>query len=1439
MSTIMYKDIEYGGSGGGGTEVIPNPAGQPLADLNKLQINNDIYRIPSGGSGSDVSITPTLVTGTKIADFEIDGVEGELYAPAGGSDVSITPSLAAGVKIADFEIDSVEGELFVPDSSKIYVRYTKPADSLGENGDLAVIISPDFTYELIDEMGGWELDSYSINNDGSYNFTFTGLTDTSAADDNSVVVKINGFGNTGTYNVKCRIKFEGNMGGVWNQALGPALFASPAQSANGYNISQAQAGTFIRIGGDDGGIINIDWDQDWHSYDYNFDYHSSNNNLYIRLATARNFIYNQTDPATMYVENFLISGDTSTVPKVSEAYSKVNGHWIEVELGGGASAVSDLTDVQFTNLSDGQILKYDSTSQKWINVAEDTDYANLTNKPSINSITLSGNKTSSDLGIVVTLTQAQYDALTTEEKNDPNKVYYVTDAPSGGGVTELSELNDVNVNSITDGQVLKYDATNHVWVNDDESGGTTVVANPSGSATADLNKVQIGETIYNIAGSGGSGGGITALDTTERTTWNTLFTLSDTITNYDAILVNMYYTNGQGYPMTGSIVLPIAELADHSYRTWIDGGNNDRALEIEFTDSTHYQIIAGNSYNGIHGVYGLKFGGGSSGGGGITTETTELFNSTISTTGTYTLDDDYENYDFLTIIGGVQSDEQYACKEVRCYSVAGLKEYFDANSNNNILFTGYAYRYFRFRIDNNVLTIQDYGDGQGLYTIYGHKFTGGGGGQSAEIIPITAGDGTTSRTFTFSKTPKFIKADWISQSPWRFTASFTWGADRIFHIANDSAPATSTYTGASVITYGADGKSFTITSFNANGAMNGTDAAGFMYVDYGEGGSGGGTTVIANPTGTPTDQLDTVQIGDTIYEVAGGGSGGGSTVNECIFQNSGTSNPNIITLDNAYTNYDILIFRNIRVADSKNYKIDTSFECKNLVTNDYLQGLGWYSSNYWSYQISNDTTLTRINQGNDWYISEIYGFKVGSGGTESGYSETVLFTGSGSESTYALSDSIQNYDLIEVQIKYSQLGDYRVPTVFPVSDFTTGITYRATADDWYVGFVYTDDTTFTNADSRNAYITEIKGIKVGGSGGGGTEVVPNPQETPTDTLETIKIGDIVYDIAGTGGGSIFSESTLWTNPDGTATGTFTLSDNIDNYDAIALYYGLWSEYGQGTLNITDYRIITVDDLNEMYNNGTKLLLTGYYTRTTYVSAHEDEIVVSVSEGSQILLAVKGIKFGGNPNNNENGIFSKSVIQSQNILSEFEYKNAKIPSYAQNICVYPIAEHAIEEGFIPATDVLNNNTSLTIYAVVKSLVSDNNYHSLIACSYASSNGNAPNIYSYGGRLYTSVYSSDTSTNVNSTVYHVLSIAVDNSTKKVRYYIDGVAYHGEKSFNNSGRYPSFGGTLVSTTGLIDSSPCDLIYGAVVSGAESAEDIIANHNLLMTEYSEYIGH
>lgn len=59
--------------------------------------------------------------------------------------------------------------------------------------------------------------------------------------------------------------------------------------------------------------------------------------------------------------------------------------------------------------------------------------------------------------------------------------------------------------------------------------------------------------------------------------------------------------------------------------------------------------------------------------------------------------------------------------------------------------------------------------------------------------------------------------------------------------------------------------------------------------------------------------------------------------------------------------------------------------------------------------------------------------------------------------------------------------------------------------------------TYTGADKRLQYLFE----NGGGGGGGGTTVVPNPQGTPTDYLNTIKIGNSILSIANNG--DIYSE----------------------------------------------------------------------------------------------------------------------------------------------------------------------------------------------------------------------------------------------------------------------------------------------------------------------------
>lgn len=104
---------------------------------------------------------------------------------------------------------------------------------------------------------------------------------------------------------------------------------------------------------------------------------------------------------------------------------------------------------------------------------------------------------------------------------------------------------------------------------------------------------------------------------------------------------------------------------------------------------------------------------------------------------------------------------------------------------------------------------------------------------------------------------------------------------------------------------------------------------------------------------------------------------GSNNSNVLLFQGTGLSNPEQIVLSDNYTEYDLLVFRTIRIADNLEYKLDKVFNVNGLETGDNLQDFGWYAdSNYWAYQIANGTTLNRISNGNNFYLTNIYGIKL-------------------------------------------------------------------------------------------------------------------------------------------------------------------------------------------------------------------------------------------------------------------------------------------------------------------------------------------------------------------------------------------------------------------------------------------------------------------------------
>lgn len=133
-------------------------------------------------------------------------------------------------------------------------------------------------------------------------------------------------------------------------------------------------------------------------------------------------------------------------------------------------SIEDFSDIAITSPTNGQALTY--RDGYWEN--HNISYYSLLNMPKINDVTLSGNKTTADLGLF----SGDYNDLTNKPTIPAAQVN--SDWNSTSGVSEilnkptipdeLSDLTDTNISSPTDGQYLKYDSSSSKWVN--ASGGS-------------------------------------------------------------------------------------------------------------------------------------------------------------------------------------------------------------------------------------------------------------------------------------------------------------------------------------------------------------------------------------------------------------------------------------------------------------------------------------------------------------------------------------------------------------------------------------------------------------------------------------------------------------------------------------------------------------------------------------------------------------------------------------------------------------------------------------------------------------------------------------------------------------------------------------------------------------------------------------------------------
>lgn len=121
-----------------------------------------------------------------------------------------------------------------------------------------------------------------------------------------------------------------------------------------------------------------------------------------------------------------------------------------------------------------------------------TNYNQLQNKPQIAGTTLQGNKTLNELGIA-----SKADML--------KRLVPVIEMPAIITDGLIIMWCDEDTQDMVSGGIYIYDGDNQEWLTLYEpsgGGGTTVVANPDGEATDELEKLQVGSTVYAVKGGG-------------------------------------------------------------------------------------------------------------------------------------------------------------------------------------------------------------------------------------------------------------------------------------------------------------------------------------------------------------------------------------------------------------------------------------------------------------------------------------------------------------------------------------------------------------------------------------------------------------------------------------------------------------------------------------------------------------------------------------------------------------------------------------------------------------------------------------------------------------------------------------------------------------------------------------------------------------------------
>lgn len=232
------------------------------------------------------------------------------------------------------------------------------------------------------------------------------------------------------------------------------------------------------------------------------------------------------------------------------------------------------------------------------------------------------------------------------------------------------------------------------------------------------------------------------------------------------------------------------------------------------------------------------------------------------------------------------------------------------------------------------------------------------------------------------------------------------------------------------------------------------------YVEGLIGFEGDGTNVVANPTGTPTDDLESIQIGDVIYNIGGGGE-------EIVPTPTNTDRGKYLGVKSGANELE---YREVREVPN------TEGASAGTVLTHTISGESWLppAKELPTYTEGDNGKVLGVSSGALAWLTQ---------GGGSGYEFDTLFTQDvGSVGNIALSDSITNYDFI--LFVTNQQGVYCSFHMYPVDLFKAWCSAMSAGimcwefQSRYMTIGYVNDSTLKVADISGTILSAIYGIKV-------------------------------------------------------------------------------------------------------------------------------------------------------------------------------------------------------------------------------------------------------------------------------------------------------------------------------------------------------------------------